>query len=340
MTLSELKYIVAVARERHFGRAAQACFVSQPALSVAVKKLEDELEVKIFERSAGDVAITPLGQAIINQAQNVLDQAELIRQIAKSGKDPLEGPLRLGVIHTIGPYLLPQLVQHNIELTPQMPLMLQENFTGRLLEMLRAGELDCAILAEPYPDTSLASQPLYDEPFLAAVPGSHPLAQRTQLTTAELKDETMLLLGAGHCFRDQVLEICPESARVAGHASDGLQKTFEGSSLETIKHMVAAGMGITLVPCLAAPQAELLPVASVPATATTTAKSKRSAAALANHAAASSRIRYIPVVDASTGAAPTRRVTLAWRRSFTRDPAIEAVRQAINASHLPGVSRL
>src|SRR6478735_11648926 len=259
MTLTELKYIVAVARERHFGKAAEACYVSQPTLSVAIKKLEDELEVKLFERSAGEVTVTPLGEQIVQQAQSVLDQAASIKEIAKRGKDPLSGPLRLGVIYTIGPYLLPDLVRQNIARNPQMPLMLQENFTARLLEMLRAGEIDCAIMAEPFPDTGLAMAALYDEPFMAALPAHHPLAERESVSSDELKKETMLLLGTGHCFRDHVLEVCPEFARFSSNA-DGIRKSFEGSSLETIKHMVAAGMGITLVPRLGVPkEAMVLP---------------------------------------------------------------------------------
>ena len=207
MTLTELKYIVAVAREKHFGHAAEACHVSQPTLSVAIKKLEEELEVKLFERSASEVAVTPLGEEIVRQAQTVLEQAASIKEIAKRGKDPLSGPLKLGVIYTIGPYLLPDLVRQVIERSPQMPLMLQENFTVKLLEQLRLGEIDAAILAEPFPDTNLAVAPLYDEPFYAAVPVSHPLAQKGSVTAEELKQETMLLLGNGHCFRDHVLEV-------------------------------------------------------------------------------------------------------------------------------------
>ena len=197
MTLTELRYIVAVARERHFGRAAEACFVSQPTLSVAIKKLEEELDVKIFERGASEVTVTPLGEDIVRQAQSVIEQASAIKEIAKRGKDPLAGALRLGLIYTIGPYLLPELVRHTIEHYPQMPLMLQENFTVKLLEMLRTGELDCAIMAEPFPDTGLALAPLYDEPFVVAVPASHPLAQRESISAEELKAETMLLLGTG-----------------------------------------------------------------------------------------------------------------------------------------------
>ncbi|MBU4423497.1 MAG: LysR family transcriptional regulator, partial [Gammaproteobacteria bacterium] len=259
MTLTELKYIVAVAREKHFGHAADACYVSQPTLSVAIKKLEEELDVKLFERSAGEVTVTPLGEDIVRQAQSVLEQAAAIKEIAKRGKDPLAGPLTLGVIYTIGPYLLPDLVRHSITRTPQMPLMLQENFTVKLLEMLRTGEIDCAILAEPFPDTGLAIAPLYDEPFMAAVPSKHPLAAQKSITAAELKNETMLLLGAGHCFRDHVLEVCPEFARFSSNA-EGIRKSFEGSSLETIKHMVAAGMGVTLVPRLSVPRDALLTV--------------------------------------------------------------------------------
>jgi LysR family hydrogen peroxide-inducible transcriptional activator len=321
MTLTELKYIVAVAREKHFGKAAEACFVSQPTLSVAIKKLEEELELKLFERNASEVAVTPLGEEIVRQAQVVLEQAASIKEIAKRGKDPLAGPLRLGVIYTIGPYLLPDLVRQVIEHTPQMPLMLQENLTAKLLEQLRLGEIDAAILAEPFPDTNLAIAPLYDEPFVAVVPVAHPLAQRDSITSEELKQETMLLLGTGHCFRDHVLEVCPEFARFSNDA-EGIRKSFEGSSLETIKHMVAAGMGITLVPRLSVPAsglgpgAKTLPPGSGPGD--------------------SSYVRYLPFA----GDPPTRRVVLAWRRSFTRYEAIAALRNAVYACELPGVKRL
>lgn len=306
MTLTELRYIVAVAREHHFGRAAEACFVSQPTLSVSIKKLEEELDVKIFERGANEVTVTPLGEEIVRQAQAVIEQAAFIKEIAKRGKDPVSGPLRLGVIYTIGPYLLPDLVRQAIELVPQMPLMLQENFTAKLLEMLRTGELDCAIMAEPFPDTGLAIAPLYDEPFMAAVPRQHPLAKRKSLSTDELKNETMLLLGTGHCFRDHVLEVCPEYARFASGPSEGIRQSFEGSSLETIKYMVASGMGVTVVPQLSVPKD------------------------------AQAHIQYIPF----SKPVPTRRVVLAWRRTFTRYEAIAALRNAIYACPLEGVKRL
>lgn len=318
MTLTELKYIVAVAREKHFGRAAEACFVSQPTLSVAVKKIEEELDVKLFERSANEVTVTPLGEEIVRQAQAVLEQAASIKEIAKRGKDPLSGPLKLGVIYTIGPYLLPDLVRQMITHTPQMPLMLQENFTVKLLEMLRTGEIDAAILAEPFPDTGLAVAPLYDEPFYAAVPHNHALAKNESISTDELKAETMLLLGTGHCFRDHVLEVCPEFARFSSHA-EGIRKSFEGSSLETIKHMVAAGMGVTLVPRLSVPKSALLAKGRAVKTSTD-----------------DGFVRYLPF----SGEAPTRRVVLVWRRSFTRYEAIASLRNAVYACELPGVKRL
>ena len=305
MTLTELRYLVALARERHFGRAAEACFVSQPTLSVAIKKLEEELDVKLFERGSTEVGVTPLGEEIVRQAQAVIELAAGIKETAKRGKDPLAGPLRLGLIYTIGPYLLPALVRQAIKRVPQMPLILQENFTVRLLEMLRSGELDCAILAEPFPDSGLATAKLYDEPFMVAVPRSHALAGQANISAEELKRETLLLLGTGHCFRDHVLEVCPEYARFSSHA-EGIRKSFEGSSLETIKHMVASGMGVTVVPQLSVPHEKQTHVVYVPFSA--------------------------PV--------PTRRVVLAWRRSFPRYEAIAALRNAVYACRLDGVTRL
>ncbi len=306
MTLTELRYIVAVARAKHFGRAAEACRVSQPTLSVAIKKLEDELDVKLFERGSAEVSVTPLGEDIVRRAQAVIEQVQAISEVAQSGKDPVAGPLRLGIIYTIGPYLLPELVRQVIERTPQMPLVLHENFTVKLLDMLRTGELDCAILAEPFPDHGLAIAPLYDEPFMIAVPKAHPLAKRKRIGADELKRETMLLLGTGHCFRDHVLDVCPEFARLSSDVGDGIRKSFEGSSLETIKHMVASGMGITVVPQLSVPDEP------------------------------QQHVRYVPFAPP----VPTRRVVLAWRRSFTRYAAIAALRNAVYACELQGVKRL
>ncbi len=307
MTLTELKYIVALARERHFGRAAEACLVSQPTLSVAIKKLEEELGVQLFERGGIEIAVTPIGERIVEQAQHVLEQTSAIRAIAEQGKDPLAGPLRVGVIYTIGPYLLPQLVRRMIDDTAQMPLLLQENFTVRLLELLRQGDIDLAILADPFPDAGLMSLAVYDEPFVVSVPAAHPWAARQSIRSTELKEQTMLLLGHGHCFRDHVLEVCPELSRYS-QSSVGIQKTFEGSSLETIRHMVAAGIGITVLPITAcnAPRSD------------------------------DDLLRYVPFAAPP----PSRRVSLVWRKSFTRMPAVERLRRAILACELRGVAKL
>ncbi|MCG2585372.1 LysR substrate-binding domain-containing protein [Massilia sp. TS11] len=307
MTLTELKYIVAVARARHFGHAAEACFVAQPTLSVAIKKLEDELGVVLFERGGSEVSVTPLGAQIVAQAERVLEQTAAIKELAKQNKDPLSGPLRLGVIYTIGPYLLPPLVKTMIDTLPQMPLVLQENFTARLLDMLRQGELDAAIMALPLPEHGMAVAPLYDEPFVVAVPRNHPWTKRKAIPAEDLKNETMLLLGNGHCFRDQVLEVCPEMARFAA-PGNGMQRSFEGSSLETIRHMVASGIGLTV-----------LPRASVP-----------------DMHPADGMLRFLPFEEP----APSRRVVIVWRKSFTRKAAIDAVCQAVAACKLPGVSML
>ena len=307
MTLTELKYIVAVARARHFGHAAESCFVAQPTLSVAIKKLEDELGVVLFERGGSEVSVTPLGAQIVAQAERVLEQTAAIKELAKQNKDPLAGALRLGVIYTIGPYLLPPLVKNLIDNVPQMPLVLQENFTVRLLELLRQGELDAAIMALPLPDHGMSMQTLYDEPFVVAMPKTHPWAKRTEISAQDLKTETMLLLGNGHCFRDQVLEVCPEMARFSS-PGNGMQRTFEGSSLETIRHMVASGIGLTV-----------LPRASVP-----------------DMHDKNSMLAFVPF----QAPVPDRRVVIVWRKSFTRRAAIDAVCAAVAACDLPGVQML
>lgn len=261
----------------------------------------------IFERGGTEVSTTPLGAQIVAQAERVLEQTAAIKEIAKQNKDPLAGPFRLGVIYTIAPYLLPTLVKTMIQRVPQMPLVLQENFTVKLLELLRQGELDAAIVALPLPDQGLMMQALYDEPFVIAVPKDHAWANRASVPAEELKSETMLLLGNGHCFRDQVLEVCPEMSRFST-ASDGIARTFEGSSLETIRHMVASGIGITV-----------LPVASV-----------------ADLDSNDGLLRYLPFSESI----PDRRVVLVWRKSFTRQAAIEAIRSAVLSCELNGVSML
>jgi len=308
MTLTELRYVVAVARERHFGRAAEACFVSQPTLSVAVKKLEDELGVALFERGPSEVAVTPVGADIVAQAQRVLEQAGTIKELAKHGKDPLAGPLRLGVIYSIAPYLLPALVPRIIKAAGEMPLIIEENFTHKLAEMLKNGDIDAAILALPFSEPGLLMQPLYDEPFLVALPAGHAWGAKKAIPATDLKKENMLLLGNGHCLRDQVLQVCPELMRFSSGSPEGIQRTFEGSSLETIRHMVASGVGLTVLPASAVPE-----------------KQKKG-----------DLIVYRPF----TAPIPDRRVALVWRKSFTRSAAIDTVRAAVLASNLHGVTML
>ena len=307
MTLTELRYIVAVARERHFGRAAEACFVSQPTLSVAVKKLEEELGVAIFERGSGEVALTPTGERIVAQAQRVLEEAATIKEIAKQGKDPLAGPLHIGVIFTIGPYLLPRLVPLLHKRAPQMPLSIEENYTAVLAEKLKRGDIDVAIVALPFEEQGVVTRPVYDEAFVVAVPRDHPWAARKSIRADDLAKESLLLLGTGHCFRDQVLNACPALNRSS--ATPGtIQKTVEGSSLETIRLMVASGLGLTV-----------LPASAVPA-----------------KARAGDLLSYVPF----TRPAPDRRVVLAWRKTFPRAQAVEALRQAILAADVPGIEPL
>ena len=304
MTLTELRYIVAVARERHFGRAAEACFVSQPTLSVAVKKLEEELGVTLFERGPGEVSVTPPGEKVVEQAQRVLEEAARVREIAAAGRDPLVGPLRLGAIYTIGPYLLPKLVPIMRRTAPSMPLHIQENFTHRLGESLKSGEVDVILIALPFDEPGIATRAVYDEPFLVAVPKGHDWEERKRISTDELTRESLLLLGEGHCFRDQVLDICNV---VRGKERSSLAKTVEGGSLETIRQMVASGVGVTV-----------LPSTSIGAGGT------------------GDLIRILPF----SRPAPTRRVGLAWRRSFPRPEAIEALRKGILACNLSQVTKL
>ncbi|MEO5574439.1 MAG: hydrogen peroxide-inducible genes activator [Gammaproteobacteria bacterium] len=307
MTLTELRYIIAVARECHFGRAAEACFVSQPTLSVAIRKLEDELDVTLFERGVNEITVTPIGQRIIEQAQAVLDQTAAIKQLARQGRDQLAGPLRLGVIYTIGPYLLPQLIPILRVVAPHVPLHIEENFTARLSELLKEGTLDVIVLSLPFDEPGIITQALYDEPFHIVFPADHPWTRKKFITAEELAGQNLLLLGAGHCFRDQVLTACPALNRFSAEAGD-IQRTLQGSSLETIRHMVASGAGVTVLPCTS----------------------------MSRHQADNKLLTVRPFADP----APQRRVALAWRKSFHRPRAIEALRQAILACSLPCVTLL
>jgi len=307
MTLTELRYIVALTREKHFGRAAETCFVSQPTLSVAVKKLEEELGVTLFERAKTEVAVTPVGERVVEQARRVLDELEGVKRIAQQAQDPLAGPLKIGAIYTIGPYLFSRLVPLLHEAAPQMPLVIEENYTVHLRERLVSGDLDAVLVCLPFEEPGIVTLPLYDEPFMVMVPAQHAWAKRKQIPTGDLSNETVLLLGAGHCFRDQVVAACPSCVGPPA-IEGGLQKTVEGSSIETIRHMVASGLGVTVLPCTAA---------SGPG----------------HYASKLTEIR--PFVSP-----PQRRVALAWRVSFPRPQAIEALRQAIRTCSLDCVTYL
>lgn len=301
MTLTDLRYIVALAQERHFGRAAEKCHVSQPTLSVAVKKLEDQLGVLLFERSAADVKITEIGRRIVEQAERVLLEASQIRDIAESGRDSLSGPMRLGTIYTIGPYLLPSLIPLLHERAPHMPLEIQENYTHKLAESLKKGEIDVAIIALPFLEPGIVTQPVYDEPFRVVLPVAHPWAEREAIEADRMQEEPLLLLGAGNCFRDQVLEACPRCAH-----GTGLQKTMEGSSLETIRHMVATGLGVTVLPSSAA-----------------------------DPLVGNQRLLSIRKFTAPE---PSRRIAIAWRVTYPRTKVIDLLRGAMLDSRLPGVT--
>lgn len=301
MTLNELKYIVAVARERHFGRAAEACFISQPTLSVAVRKLEDELGVSLFERRKGEVSITTIGQQIVSQAQRVLEEACVIKQIAEQGQDQLAAPLRIGAIYTIGPYLLPYLIPQLAERAPQMPLVVEESFTSVLTEKLKQGELDVILISYPFEEPGVETMPLYQEPFVLLLPSSHPFNQLDKVSVDALSAEDVLLLGAGHCFRDQVLQMCPQC--LARRHEGGARQTLEGSSLETIRYMVAGGMGVTVLPCTAA--------------------------------GAERFSERLLTVRRFAGSTPSRVVALAWRKSFPRQDAIQVIRNSV-LQELPG----
>lgn len=303
MTLTELKYIVAVARHHHFGRAADACHVTQPTLSLGIKKLEEELGVDLFERGArNELKITPLGQRIIEQAQNVLDQADRVKQLAQAHQDPLAGPLRLGAIYTIAPYVLPELIPRIHKRAPQMPLLLEENFTAVLAEQLKQGKVDVIMIALPFNEPGIVTQAVYDEPFIVAVPKQHPWSRKKHIPSNDLAQESLLLLGPGHCFRDQVLQSCPDC-----QTSGNLQQSLAGGSLETIRHMVATGAGITVLP-----------------SSSNTQPTK------------TSLLSMVPFQQPG----PARRVALAWRKSFTRPQAIDAIRREILQCNLDGVTML
>ena len=300
MTLTELKYIVTLEQERHFGRAAEKCFVSQPTLSVAVKKLEEELGIPLFERSKNAVYLTPIGSKVVAQAHRVLEQAAVIKELAQEGKSQLTSPLRLGAIYTIGPYLFPHLIPKLQALTPEMPLYIEESYTAVLRRKLRSGELDAIIIALPFTEADVVTRKLYSEPFQVLLPKNHPWEKRNRIPISDLPSQKLLMLGEGHCFRDQVIEACPALEANFKDPRQGL--IAEGGSLETIRHMVASGLGITVLPYSAIGMNQYAPDVLI------------------------SRPFAEPV--------PSRTVALAWRASFPRPKAIEALVQAVTQLNL------
>ena len=290
MSLTELKFIVAVAQERNFRRAAEKCFVTQPALSLAIKKLEQELKVVIFERSRSDVSMTEIGEKIVEQAEKVLEEAAHIKQLAELGKNQLKGALKLGMIHSVGPYLLPEIIPILRKTAPEMPLEVEENLTANLEAQLKNGVIDAAIIALPFAVAGLQYRALYDEEFDVVVPSGHHWAKRKHINPSELSDEKVLLLNSGHCFSNQVTQACPELSRKG--------EVLQGNSLETIRNMVASNLGITVLPCSATAERYHNPLITV-----------------------------IPFISP----APTRRIAIAWRKSFVRLEAVEKIAEAITA---------
>ncbi len=302
MTLTELRYIVAVSQKNHFGKAAQACFVSQPTLSIAIKKLEEELEVRLFERSSkNEIRITEIGQQVINQAYIVLQQAQLLSEIAQQGKDPLSGQFKLGVIYTIGPYLLPSLIPLLTKTVPNLKLIIEENFTATLFQSLKQGALDAIIISYPFDEPGIETAPLYEEPFIVALPNNHAWKDRDAIPPEDLASQDLMPLGSGHCFREQVIKACPNC--MSGNSE--LTRTLEGGSLETIRHMVAAGTGITVLP----------------------------RTSVMHDSKNESMIDIKPFKSPS----PSRTVAIAWRKHYPRKEAIFTIRNTIQTCPLNGV---
>lgn len=243
MTLQELKYLVALADHGHFGRAAEACFITQSTLSTQIKKLEDFLGVTLFDRSLKRVNPTPIGREILQAARNIVEEAERIRELAKHAQDPMARTIHLGVIPTLGPYYLPHALTLVHRKHPELRMLLREEMTPHILEHLVEGKLDAGLLALPVTDDSLRVEPLFYEPFYAAMPAGHALAKRDALKVSDIMAEKLLLLDEGHCLRDQALDVC-------GAGSAGREEV-RATSLETLRQMVAMGLGLTLLPALA-----------------------------------------------------------------------------------------
>jgi LysR family hydrogen peroxide-inducible transcriptional activator len=295
MKLSALRYLVAFADEGSFSRAAERCHVSQPTLSVSLQNLEAELGVALIERTKGHATLTEIGYQVVGQARKALDEAHRVEMVAQLGKDPLHGDFRLGVIHTIGPYLLPDLIASLRKVAPEMKLYIEESMTALLADNLKYGNVDAAIIALPFDIAGVETRALYDEDFKVVVPRGHPWAKRKRIPSSEVRGDDVLVLKAGNCFREQVLDACPDIS----HAEGSLH---QGHSIETIRCMVASGYGISVLPAgaLSGPyRSDMV-----------------------------SAIRF-------EDPAPARRVALAWRRGFPRPQAIEAIVEAVRSMNKP-----
>ena len=288
MTLIELKFVVAVAQERNFRRAAEKCFVTQPALSLGIKKLENELGLMIFERSRTEVTVTEVGAKIVEQANLVLEQAARLKEMAKLGTNQLDGLFKLGMIHSVGPYLLPEIIPILRKTAPNMPLEIEETLTANLEAQLRNGVIDAAVIALPFDVPGVQVKALYDEEFAVVVPSNHHWANRKYIRAEELSEEKVLLLNSGHCFSNQVTQACPELSRKG--------EILQGNSLETIRNMVASNLGITVLPCSATADRYSNPL-----------------------------VKVIPFAKP----APTRRIAIAWRKSYVRLEAVEKIAESI-----------
>lgn len=290
MTLIELKFVVAVAQERNFRRAAEKCFVTQPALSLGIKKLENELGVMIFERSRTEVTVTEVGAKIVDQSIVVLEQAARVKEMAKLGTNQLDGLFKLGMIHSVGPYLLPEIIPILRKTASKMPLEIEETLTANLEVQLRNGVIDAAVIALPFNVPSVQTMALYDEDFAVVVPINHYWVKRKHINPEELSEEKVLLLNSGHCFSNQVTQACPELSRRG--------EVLQGNSLETIRNMVASNLGITVLPRSATAERYNNPL-----------------------------VKVIPFAKP----VPTRRIAIAWRKSFVRMQAVEKIAEAIKA---------
>lgn len=288
MTLIELKFVVAVAQERNFRRAAEKCFVTQPALSLGIKKLEEELGVMIFERNRTEVSVTEIGIKIVEKANIVLEQAAGLKEMAKLGTNQLDGLFKLGMIHSVGPYLLPEIIPVLRKTAPKMPLEIEETLTANLEAQLRTGVIDAVIIALPFDVPGVQTKALYDEDFVVVVPSNHHWSHRKHIAPEELSEEKVLLLNSGHCFSYQVTQACPELSRKG--------EILQGNSLETIRNMVASNLGTTVLPRSATSARYNNPL-----------------------------VKVIPF----TKPAPTRRIAIAWRKSYVRLEAVEKIAESI-----------